>query len=87
MKISSKIIVELLASGRSDERIRVRAQKINGKRGFAIEIIRLINEEEYQYVGWVSSKTVNENKTPWVLDQKSMCNMAFNASIAEISNA
>lgn len=67
------------------ERIRARMHVRDGVVGYAIEIVRELHGEEYQYVGWVSMQMLATDDI-WVADQWSMCDRAFAATIKEISH-
>ena len=67
------------------ERIRAKLHVREGVVGYAIEIVRELHGEEYQYVGWVSMQMLATNSI-WVADQWSMCDRAFAATIKEISH-
>ncbi len=67
------------------ERIRVKGHVRDGMMGFAIEVVRELHGQEYQYVGWVSAEFMAKDQV-WVADQWAMCDRAFEATIKEIAN-
>lgn len=67
------------------ERIRSQIQTRDGVVGYAIEIVREIMGQEYQYVGWVSMKLVQTDPV-WIADQWAMCDRAFATTMKRIAH-
>lgn len=67
-----------------DEQIRVQVHSRNGVMGYAIEVTRLIKDEEYSYTGWISMQAFKTE--PWPIDQRMMIDAAFKATIQEVLN-
>lgn len=80
------IIADALRSSDENEQIRVQLHSREGVMGYAIEVTRLIKDEEYSYVGWISMMVFKTNCEPWQVDQRMMIEAAFKAAIKEVLN-
>lgn len=85
--LTANEIAKLIQSDRPDERVRANMQPRDSILGYAIEVVRLINGVQYQYVGWVSLNKVRGRDVSWITHQKAMCDKAFEAAILDKSDA